>query len=58
MTFHLAQGADYPGVIPYTRSRELLGRNLLPEQRTVRGTLVQGLAEADIALLDVFEGNV
>ena len=57
------QLADYPGVIPYSKTRQLLqshtrGTELPPEERTVRGTLVKGLGENDIALLDVFEGDV
>ncbi|KAF7791673.1 hypothetical protein EIP86_002696 [Pleurotus ostreatoroseus] len=49
---------DYPGVIPYSRTQELIpGCDLAPEDRTVRGTLVKGLNNADIALLDTFEGN-
>ncbi|KAJ3551507.1 hypothetical protein NM688_g4665 [Phlebia brevispora] len=57
-TRHHIKHADYPGVIPYNRTRELLsGRELAPEDRTVRGTLVQGLNEADVALLDIFEGD-
>lgn len=55
--------ADYPGVIPYGETVALLDLNkqtpeLSPEERTVRGSLVQGLNESDIALLDVFEGDV
>lgn len=50
-------------MIPYSRTRELLqlsGRNpdLSPEDRTVRGTLVKGLTDEDVELLDTFEGNV
>ena len=49
--------ADYPGVIPYSETVALLAldqhtRGLSPEERTVRGSLVQGLNESDIALLD------
>jgi len=44
-------------VVPYTKSRILLGTDLDFEQRSVRGTLVQGLTEADIEYLDVFEGD-
>lgn len=56
------QFADYPAVIPYSKSRSLFldsGRGeLSPEERTVRGTFVQGLNDRDVALLDLFEGNV
>jgi hypothetical protein len=50
--------ADYPGLLPYTKSRALFDADLDMEQRSVRGTLIQGLSQADIDFLDVFEGNV
>ncbi|KAI0749388.1 hypothetical protein C8Q80DRAFT_1269275 [Daedaleopsis nitida] len=60
-TRHKIKFADYPGVLPYTKSHELFvksGRGDLPqEDRTVRGTFVKGLNDKDIALLDLFEGN-
>ncbi|KAL1949438.1 hypothetical protein VTO73DRAFT_8319 [Trametes versicolor] len=60
-TRHKIQYADYPAVIPYSKSRSLFldsGRGeLSPEERTVRGTFVQGLNDRDVALLDLFEGN-
>ena len=55
------QGEDYPGVLPYSRSRVLFvfeDGELPPEERTVRGTLVRGLTASDVALLDVFESDV
>jgi hypothetical protein len=52
-----AQFADYPAILPCARSKTLLGRELTPEENSVRGTLVAGLTARDIALLDVFEGN-
>jgi hypothetical protein len=52
------QAADYPGVIPYDKSKKLLGRELSFEERSVRGTLVANLTNSDMGLLDVFEGNV
>ena len=33
-------------------------RELDQEERSVRGILVTGLTESDIAALDIFEGNV
>ncbi|EPS93525.1 hypothetical protein FOMPIDRAFT_1136034 [Fomitopsis schrenkii] len=56
-TRHQIKHADYPAVLPYSRSRELYEHDLSPEGRVVRGTLVTGLEEADIELLDIFEGN-
>ncbi|RDX57429.1 hypothetical protein OH76DRAFT_1334528, partial [Lentinus brumalis] len=55
------QRADYPAVLPDSRSRELFasaGHAELPrDQRTVRGTFVQDLNDHDTHLLDLFEGN-
>lgn len=50
-------------MIPYSKTRQLLGitdpsKDLTPEDRTVRGTLVRGLTENDVRLLDTFEGDV
>ncbi|KAI0777106.1 hypothetical protein BC629DRAFT_632620 [Irpex lacteus] len=61
-TRHAIKNADYPGVIPYYKTRQLLeknGRNpdLPPDERTVRGTLITGLSKNDVALLDIFEGD-
>jgi len=36
----------------------MFGRDLSTEENSVRGTLVTGLTQADIELLDIFEGNV
>ena len=36
----------------------MLGHDLEPEDRSVRGSLVLGLSKADINSLDVFEGDV
>jgi hypothetical protein len=36
----------------------MLGHDLEPEDRSVRGCLVLGLSEEDISCLDVFEGDV
>ncbi|KAI0327843.1 hypothetical protein GY45DRAFT_1282989 [Cubamyces sp. BRFM 1775] len=60
-TRHKIRHADYPAVLPYSKSRTLFidsGReDLPPEERTVRGTFVRGLSNEDIALLDLFEGD-
>lgn len=45
-------------MVPYSKSGVLFERELKPEERSVRGTLVTGLTKEDIALLDVFEGDV
>jgi len=41
---HRVKGADYPAVVPASRS-------------TVRGTLATGLTEQDVRRLDIFEGE-
>ncbi|KAF9450918.1 hypothetical protein P691DRAFT_725187 [Macrolepiota fuliginosa MF-IS2] len=59
-TRHKVKGADYPGLVPFSRSRDTLfqGREILSqEDRCVRGTLVTGLTREDIRLLDYFEGS-
>ncbi|KAG6909073.1 hypothetical protein DXG01_002227 [Tephrocybe rancida] len=48
--------AKYPGMVPYEQSRILIGHELSPEERSVRGTLITGLSDKDIRLLDMFEG--
>jgi len=50
--------ADYPGIIPYSKGRTLFDRELLPEEKSVRGTLVTGLTREDIEVIDYFEGEV
>ncbi|KAI0710222.1 hypothetical protein C8Q76DRAFT_859136 [Earliella scabrosa] len=60
-TRHQIKFADYPAVLPYTKSKELFTSSgqaeLTEEERTVRGTFVKGLTDSDIALLDLFEGD-
>ncbi|KAK7696263.1 hypothetical protein QCA50_000916 [Cerrena zonata] len=57
-TRHKVKNADYPGVLPFSRSVTLFqGRELTPDEKSVRGTLVSGLSESDVALLDIFEGD-
>lgn len=36
----------------------MFDRDLSPEEKSVRGSLVTGLSESDVRLLDVFEGDV
>jgi len=36
----------------------MIDHDLEPEDRSVRGSLVLGLFESDMAFLDVFEGDV
>ena len=36
----------------------MFSRDLAPEERSVRGSLVVGLSERDMRLLDIFEGDV
>jgi hypothetical protein len=52
------QFADYPAILPCERSKTLLGRELTPEENSIRGTLVTGFTAMDIIFLDVFEGDV
>jgi len=56
-TRHKVKFADYPAILPCARSKTLLGRDLTPEENSVRGTIVAGLTARDIALLDIFEGD-
>jgi len=54
----LQQDADYPGIVPILRSEGLFERELTREEKSVRGMLVTGLTDADMFLLDIFEGDV
>jgi len=56
-TRHQIKHADYPAVIPYSHSKSMFDRELSPEEKSVRGSLVTGLSEAEVLLLDVFEGD-
>ncbi|KAF5382163.1 hypothetical protein D9615_004388 [Tricholomella constricta] len=56
-TRHKVKRAEYPGIIPYEQGRILCERELELEEKSVRGTLVAGLSEKDIKLLDIFEGS-
>ncbi|KAI0275899.1 hypothetical protein BGY98DRAFT_1065301 [Russula aff. rugulosa BPL654] len=57
-TRHHVSNADYPAILPCERSKALLGRELTPEENSIRGTLVTGFTNQDFMFLDVFEGNV
>ncbi|KAF8867805.1 hypothetical protein BD779DRAFT_1386667, partial [Infundibulicybe gibba] len=56
-TRHQVKDADYPGILPYSQGRKLFDRELTREERSVRGTIVMGLTESDLTLLDYFEGE-
>ncbi|EPQ52835.1 hypothetical protein GLOTRDRAFT_46720 [Gloeophyllum trabeum ATCC 11539] len=57
-TRHHVKHADYPAVVPYEKSRVFFDKELEPEERSVRGTLVTGLNKRDMDFLDTFEGDV
>ncbi|GJN94198.1 hypothetical protein Rhopal_007272-T1 [Rhodotorula paludigena] len=50
-------GEDYPAVIAADDGARLLNRPLTDDEASVRGVLVQGLTDDDVALLDEFEGD-
>jgi hypothetical protein len=52
------QDADYPGLLPLVKGKELFDRELTQEEGSVRGTLVKGLTAEDMKYLDYFEGDV
>ncbi|CAK5268428.1 unnamed protein product, partial [Mycena citricolor] len=56
-TRHQVKHADYPGVLPYSESRQLFDHELDRETNSVRGAMVTGLTHSDMALLDTFEGD-
>jgi len=56
-TRHKVKDADYPAILPIARSQQLFNRELTRDEQTVRGTIVTGLTQADIDLLDIFEGD-
>ncbi|GLB40394.1 putative gamma-glutamyl cyclotransferase, AIG2-like [Lyophyllum shimeji] len=56
-TRHRVKRAEYPGIIPYEQGRALCDRELEAEEKTVRGTLVTGLSQKDMEILDIFEGS-
>lgn len=57
-TRHHVISEDYPGILPYSKSRSLFSSDLDREDRCVRGSLVTGLSELDVKVLDEFEGAV
>ncbi|PPQ64595.1 hypothetical protein CVT26_001993 [Gymnopilus dilepis] len=56
-TRHEVKGCDYPGIIPFDRGIKIINRELSQEEKSVRGTLVKGLTDKDMAYLDDFEGD-
>jgi hypothetical protein len=56
-TRHQVKNEDYPGILPYSQSREMFDHDLNSEEKSVRGSLVTGLSDEDVRLLDIFEGN-
>ncbi|GAA5854894.1 hypothetical protein JCM9279_000189 [Rhodotorula babjevae] len=50
-------GEDYPAVVRAHDGAQVLGRALTDDEASVRGVLVQGLTDDDLALLDEFEGD-
>lgn len=56
-TRHQIIGADYPAIVPYSLSRSLFDHDLDEDKRSVRGSLISGLTDEDVRLLDVFEGD-
>ncbi|KAF8339718.1 uncharacterized protein EI90DRAFT_2966890 [Cantharellus anzutake] len=56
-TRHQVKNVDYPAVVAYEQSRSLFDRELTQDERSVRGTLVNGLTPQDVTSLDLFEGD-
>jgi len=56
-TRHHVKQADYPALLPYTKSMTMFNCKLSPEEKSVRGSLVTGLSESDMRLLDIYEGD-
>ncbi|KIJ54490.1 hypothetical protein M422DRAFT_240557 [Sphaerobolus stellatus SS14] len=56
-TRHHVKGCDYPAMVPYDQAKSLFNRDLTQDEKSVRGTVVQGLTEEDVRLLDIFEGD-
>ncbi|KAG2149077.1 uncharacterized protein EDB93DRAFT_1143515 [Suillus bovinus] len=56
-TRHQVKNEDYPGILPYSQSRVMFDHDLNPDEKSVRGSLVTGLSDEDVKLLDVFEGD-
>lgn len=56
-TRHHLKQADYPALLPYSKSKAMFNRNLSPEEKSVRGSLVTGLSESEVRLLDIYEGD-
>lgn len=56
-TRHRVRDCDYPAIISSSASQAWFKSELSMEQRSVRGTLVTGLSDEDLALIDLFEGE-
>jgi len=56
-TRHHVNQADYPALLPYSKSKAMFNRKLSPEEKSVRGSLVTGLSESDMRFLDIYEGD-
>ncbi|ORY56810.1 pyridoxal phosphate-dependent transferase [Leucosporidium creatinivorum] len=56
-TRHHVVGEDYPAVVAASAGKAIMGRELTAEEGRVQGSLVSGLTDKDVALLDEFEGN-
>jgi len=57
-TRHQVKHGDYPGLVPYETSKSFFGFTLDDQDaRSVRGTVVIGLTQKELELLDIFEGN-
>lgn len=53
------KSADYPAVVRAADAAKVLKRELDEEQEAkTRGTVVEGLTDADLDFLDTFEGDV
>lgn len=57
-TRHHVASVDYPGVVRADLGRAVMGRDLTEDESRVRGTVVRGLNQSDIEVLDLFEGDV
>jgi hercynylcysteine S-oxide lyase len=57
-TRHHVIGEDYPAVVASCTGKAIMGRELSVTEGRVQGSLVEGLTDEDVALLDEFEGNV
>jgi len=54
-TRHEVEGRGFPGLLPYSESKSMIGIELGPQERSVHGLLVLGLKESEMDALDEFE---